>query len=90
MATKPQTDSEFILDATTQQLLADIDAQSKQAAQQAAMAAIRPYQEQMQGVLTLTCRMNKLDGEWRLAPDGQRLTKQGAQPDYTQKSTRKR
>ena len=92
MATKTIPDTEFVLDETTQQLLADIDAQSKQAAQQAAMNAVRPYSEQMQGILTLTCRMNKLEGEWKLSPDGKRLTKQGQpeQPDYTKKSTRKR
>lgn len=76
------------LDEATCGVLAELETGRNQAIQQAAA----PFVQQMNVVLTLFLRQQKLDGNWRLTPDGKSVESadEAAAPNVAQKSVRKR
>jgi hypothetical protein len=67
---------EFHLDDVTAQYIRDVAQESEKAQRQAAEQAALPYQNQAQAALQLFIRREKLEGRWRLQPDGLTLRKE--------------
>lgn len=66
--------TEYKLSDVERKLLLDLSGQ----AQQAAAAAIAPFNAQSQGVLTLIALQQGLAGNWKLSDDKSTLVKQDA------------
>ena len=64
--------TEYKLTETERKLLLDLNSQ----AQQAADAAIAPFNKMSEGILTLIALQQGLAGNWKLSDDKSTLTKQ--------------
>ncbi len=73
---EPAKADERQLDEVTAEFLKQVDAESQQAQKEAAQEAAMPYLNQQKAALQIFIRQNKLEGHWRLQPDGKTLKRE--------------